>query len=183
MNARVIAATHHSLKELVAAKVFREDLYYRINVIRLSLPNLAERKEDIPILVDHFVEQFNSLTGKQVVGVSDAVLAAFALHDWPGNIRELENAIEHAFILCNENLIDLNHLPETIAPRPTQLIGGGSATLKEIEKRAIAEALIRNGGRRMATARELGIHKNTLRRKIQAYDIDAGTHLEERPEA
>jgi len=182
MNARVIAATHHSLQNLVEAKRFREDLYYRINVIRLTLPNLADRKEDIPILVDHFVERFNSLTGKQIAGVSDAVLAAFALHEWPGNIRELENAIEHAFILCSENLIDLHHLPETIAPRPTKLRGGGSATLKEIEKQAIAEALVRNRGRRMATARELGIHKNTLRRKIRAYGIHAETVPEERPE-
>ncbi|MBL0714366.1 MAG: sigma-54-dependent Fis family transcriptional regulator, partial [Desulfosarcina sp.] len=173
MNARVIAATHRNLKHLVDAKRFREDLYYRVNVIRLSLPNLAERKEDIPILVDHFVERFNSLTGKHIAGVSDEVLAAFALHEWPGNIRELENAIEHAFILCNEGVIGLPHLPETLCPPPTNATISGSATLKQIEKRAIAEALIRNGWRRMATARELGIHKNTLRRKILAYDIKA----------
>ena len=172
MKARVIAATHHSLQALVAAKRFREDLFYRINVIRLSLPRLAERKEDIPLLVDHFVVRFNSLTGKHIIGVSDEVLAAFALHDWPGNIRELENAIEHAFILCKDRIIDLPHLPETIAPRPVSLAAGGAATLKDIEKRAIADALLRNGGRRMATARELGIHKNTLRRKIAGYGLD-----------
>lgn len=172
LKARVIAATHQSLKALVEAKHFREDLYYRINVIRLSLPNLAERKEDIPILAEHFVEKFNSLTGKHIVGVTDEALAAFALHDWPGNIRELENAIEHAFILCNDKFIDLPHLPETIVPRPAKLIGAGTLTLQDIEKRAIAEALIRNNGRRMATARELDIHKNTLRRKVQAYNLE-----------
>jgi DNA-binding NtrC family response regulator len=160
------------LKELVAAKRFREDLYYRINVIRLSLPRLSARKEDIPLLVDHFVSRFNSLTGKHIAGVSDEVLAAFALHDWPGNIRELENAIEHAFILCNERIISLPHLPETIAPRPSNPACAGALTLKDIEKRAIADALLRNGGRRMATARELGIHKNTLRRKLAAYGLD-----------
>ena len=90
----------------------------------------------------------------------------------PGNIRELENAIEHAFILCNDGIIDLSHLPETIAPRPTNMTASSAATLREIERRAIAEALRRNGGRRMATARELDIHKNTLRRKIEAYGID-----------
>jgi PAS domain S-box-containing protein len=174
MNARVIAATHHSLKQLVDDNRFREDLYYRVNVIRLSLPNLAERKEDIPLLADHFVEKFNSLTGKHIVGVSDQVLAAFAMHEWPGNIRELENAIEHAFILCNEGLIGLTHLPETIAPMLSSPADSGSATLKDIEKNAIIEALIRNEGRRMATARELGIHKNTLRRKITAHGIKVG---------
>jgi transcriptional regulator with PAS, ATPase and Fis domain len=174
MNARVIAATHHSLKQLVDDKRFREDLYYRVNVIRLSLPNLAERKEDIPLLVDHFVEKFNSLTGKHIVGVSDEVLAAFTMHAWPGNIRELENAIEHAFILCNEGLIGLSHLPETIAPMLSSPVESVSATLKDIEKKAIVEALMRNEGRRMATARELGIHKNTLRRKITAHGIKVG---------
>jgi len=175
MKARVIAATHHSLKERVAAKRFREDLFYRINVIRLTLPSLSERKEDIPLLVDHFVERFNSLTGKHITGVSDEVLASFALHDWPGNIRELENAIEHAFILCNDRIINLPHLPETFAPRPPHMMANGAATLREIEKQAVAEALRRNGGRRMATARELGIHKNTLRRKIEAYGLDIET--------
>jgi sigma-54 dependent transcriptional regulator, acetoin dehydrogenase operon transcriptional activator AcoR len=172
MKARIITASHHNLRDLVEAKRFREDLYYRINVIRLTLPDLSERKEDISLLVDHFVERFNSLTGKHIAGVSDEVLAAFALHDWPGNIRELENAIEHAFILCNDGIIDLTHLPETIASRPTNTSARAAATLREIEKRAIAEALRRNGGRRMATARELDIHKNTLRRKIEAYGID-----------
>lgn len=183
LKARVIAATHQSLKELVDAKRFREDLYYRINVIRLSLPNLAERKEDIPILAEHFVEKFNSLTGKHILGVTDEALAAFALHDWPGNIRELENAIEHAFILCNDKFIDLPHLPETIAPRPAKSIGAGVLTLQDIEKQAIADALIRNDGRRMATARELGIHKNTLRRKIQAYRLEGVETPGERPES
>jgi transcriptional regulator with PAS, ATPase and Fis domain len=175
MKARVIAATHRNLNERVAAKRFREDLYYRINVIRLSLPSLSERKEDIPLLVDHFVERFNSLTGKYIAGVSDEVLASFALHDWPGNIRELENAIEHAFILCNDRIINLPHLPKTFASRPTSMMASGAATLRDIEKRAIAEALRRNGGRRMATARELDIHKNTLRRKIEAYGLDGET--------
>lgn len=171
MKARVIAATHRNLKHQVDKKRFREDLYYRINIIRLSLPKLAERKEDIPLLVDHFIERFNSITGKRIFGASKDALAAFTLYDWPGNVRELENAIEHAFILCHGGLIDLHHLPENIRPICKVDELGVPMTLKEIEKNAITEALIRNQGRRLATARELGIHKNTLRRKIRTYGI------------
>ncbi len=173
MKARVIAATHRNLKRLVDQQRFREDLYYRINIIRLSLPKLAERKEDIPLLVDHFIERFNSITGKQIFGASKDALAAFTLYDWPGNVRELENAIEHAFILCHGGMIDLPHLPDSIRPPSETIDCGAPMTLKAIEKKAVTEALIRNQGRRMATARELGIHKNTLRRKIQTYQIRA----------
>jgi len=94
-NARVITATHRNLERRVQEGRFREDLYYRINVIRLSLPPLSERKEDIPLLVDHFVDHFNRLTGKQIVGLSQEAMGALMLHRWPGNVRELENAIEH----------------------------------------------------------------------------------------
>ncbi len=173
MKARVIVATHRNLKRLVDQQRFREDLYYRINIIRLSLPKLAERKEDIPLLVDHFIERFNSITGKQIFGASKDALAALTLYDWPGNVRELENAIEHAFILCRGGMIDLPHLPDSIRPPSGTIDCGAPMTLKEIEKKAVTEALIRNQGRRMAAARELGIHKNTLRRKIQRYHIRA----------
>ena len=104
-NARIIAATHSNLEELVGNGAFRKDLYYRINVVKLSLPPLADRKEDIPLLADHFIEHFNHLTGKDIAGMSQRALATLMLHDWPGNIRELENAIEHAFVLCRENII------------------------------------------------------------------------------
>jgi PAS domain S-box-containing protein len=174
MNARVIAATNRDLKRLVDEHRFREDLYYRINIIRLLLPNLADRKEDITLLVDHFIERFNSITGKHIFGVSNEVLAAFALYDWPGNVRELENAIEHAFILCSGGIIDLPHLPESICPAFRRMESNTPVTLREMEKKTIAEALTRNGWRKMATARELGIHKNTLRRKIAAFAIGKG---------
>ena len=171
MNARVIAATHRNLKEMIAVGQFREDLYFRINVVGLKLPPLKERKEDIPLLVDHFIERFNTLTGKQIVGISPDALAALTLHDWPGNVRELENAIEHAFVLCLDGMIRLAHLPEQIQPQKEPLQLPVETSLKAIEKQAIIRALNHNNWRKMATARELGIDKNTLRRKILRYDI------------
>ena len=177
MQARVIVATHRNLKKMIGDGQFREDLYFRINVVRLRLPPLAERKEDIPFLVDHFIERFNIITGKQIVGISQDALAALALYDWPGNVRELENAIEHAFVLCLDGMIRMEHLPEQIQPQKEPLYVPAEKTLKAIEKQAITRALIQNNWRRMATARELGIDKNTLRRKIQRYDIRMPTHL------
>jgi transcriptional regulator with PAS, ATPase and Fis domain len=172
MRARVIAATHCNLRRMVSDRQFREDLFFRVNVIRLRLPPLGERKEDIPLLVNHFVERFNTLTGKKILRVSDGVLAALALYDWPGNIRELENAIEHAFILCRGSTIRMPHLPDTIRPRTARAVSGKGRTLRDMEKRAVKRALDRNNWRRLATARELGIDKNTLRRKIQRYGIE-----------
>ena len=177
MKARVIAATHRNLKEMIDEGQFRQDLYFRINVVRLHLPPLVERKEDIPLLVDHFIERFNTITGKQIVGISQEALAALALYDWPGNVRELENAIEHAFVLCLNGMLRREHLPEQIQPQKVSLYIPAEKTLEAIEKQAIIGALVRNSWRKMATARELGIDKNTLRRKIQRYEIRKPPHL------
>jgi PAS domain S-box-containing protein len=170
-NVRIIAATNQNLARLVDEGAFRLDLYYRINVVKLSLPRLAERKEDIPLLVEHFIDRFNRLQGRKIQGMSHATLAIFMRHEWPGNIRELENAIEHAFILCPAGLIQPQHLPEHLRPEhhPGPPLSG--LTLEEMEKRAVWEALERNGWRTMATARELGIDKNTLRRKIKRFGL------------
>lgn len=170
-NARVIAATHRNLEKLVQEGRFRDDLYYRIDVIKLSLPPLSERKEDIPLLVNHFVNRFNRLTGRQVIGLSQEAMAAFMLYDWPGNVRELENAIEHAFVLCQGELIRLNHLSMQIVPKDQSMIMPTGLTLREIEKSAIEEALQRNHWKKVVTARELGIDKNSLRRKIKRLGI------------
>ncbi len=172
-NARVLAATHRNLEDLVETGIFREDLYFRINVIKLSLPKLSERKEDIPLLLDHFVHHFNHLSGRHVVGLTREAAAAMMLYDWPGNVRELENAIEHAFVLCQDELIRTEHLPEHIIPGDRSMLVPTGVTLKEIEKRAIEAALRKNQWKRVATARELGIDKNTLRRKINRLRITA----------
>jgi PAS domain S-box-containing protein len=170
-NARVIAATNRNLENLVKEGKFREDLYFRIDIIKLSLPPLSDRKEDIPLLADHFVDRFNHLTGRKIVGLSQKAAAALMLYDWPGNVRELENAIEHAFVLCRDDLIRLHSLPDRIIPKNDSILVSTGLTLREIEKYSIQQALQKNQWKRMATARELGIDKNTLRRKINRLGI------------
>jgi len=172
-DVRIIAASNKDLNQLVEEGIFRKDLYYRINVVKLWLPPLAERREDIPLLVEHFIERFNRLQGKRILGLSQEALHIFMRHDWPGNIRELENAIEHAFILCRNGWIRPEHLPEHLAKDVPGFQPIQGWTLQEIEKRAIWEALERNNWKRMATARQLGIDKNTLRRKIRRYGLEA----------
>jgi transcriptional regulator with PAS, ATPase and Fis domain len=170
-NVRIITASNKDLSQLVEEGRFRKDLYYRINVVKLELPPLDHRKEDIPLLAEYFIERLNGLRNKNITGLSHETVSIFMRHDWPGNIRELENAIEYAFILCRERLIRPEHLPEHLKAlgSPSSIPSG--TTLRDIEARAILEALERNQWRRLATARELGIDKNTLRRKIQRLKI------------
>jgi PAS domain S-box-containing protein len=170
-NARVVVATHQELDKLVEEKRFREDLFFRINVMKLKLPTLVERKEDIPLLVNHFIERFNRGKKKKVLGLTQEAMAAVMLYDWPGNIRELENAIEHAFVLCKEELIRLQYLPDKLLLEINAIFATNGTTLRDIEKNAILQALQRNNWKKAVTAKELGIDKNTLRRKIVRYDI------------
>jgi sigma-54 dependent transcriptional regulator, acetoin dehydrogenase operon transcriptional activator AcoR len=170
-NARVISATNQDLEKMVREKRFREDLYFRLDIVKLSLPPLREKKEDIPLLVDHFIDRFNHLSDKRLVGISRKALAALMLHDWPGNVRELENAIEHAFVLCQEGIIRLHHLPARVVPQSSVSNAPTGSSLREAEKRTILQALERNQWKTMATARELDIDKNTLRRKIERFGI------------
>ena len=114
-DARIIAATNKNLKSMVAEAAFREDLFYRLNVINIELPPLKSRHEDIPVLVDHFLNRFRLVTGKTVKQLSSKAMAALMDYDFPGNVRELENAIEHAFVLCKGNVIEAEHLPKAIA--------------------------------------------------------------------
>lgn len=170
-DVRVVTATHMNLAHLVEQNQFRKDLYYRLNVVQVKLPRLSERREDIPLLAEHFIARFNRLKDKKIVGLSHDTLAIFMNHDWPGNIRELENAIEHAFILCHQSIIQPYHLPEHLRPQGREGPPLSGLSLAELEKRAIWEALERHGWRRMATARELGIDKNTLRRKVKRFGL------------
>jgi len=172
VDVRIIAATNRNLAELVAQGKFRDDLFYRIRVIRLELPPLAQRREDIPLLVEHLVAKFNRLQNKNIAGVSDEVMARLMEHDFPGNVRELENILEQAFVLCRGGVIELAHLPAELRPAAGSGGGGGPAmTLESVEKLFIAETLRRHGGNRRKTAAELGINPSTLYRKLKAFGI------------
>ena len=119
VDVRIVAATNKDLASLVRAGGFRDDLYYRIRVVHLRLPSLSQRREDIPLLVNHSIAKFNHLQDKVIAGVSDDVMARLMEHDYPGNIRELENILEQAFVLCRGGLIELGHLPPEWWPSPS----------------------------------------------------------------
>ena len=170
VNIRILAATNRTLESLVEQGFFRRDLFYRINIVRLALPPLRQRKEDIPLLIERFIDKMNRLRGKQVSGIDPEALEYLMTHDYPGNIRELENIIEHAFILCSQGRIGLHHLPGIV---PTAEAAPPLHTLRRAtEEEAIRDALIRNGYNRLATAKELGMHKSTLFRKLKKLQID-----------
>jgi PAS domain S-box-containing protein len=173
-NVRIIAATNQDLSVLVKKGTFREDLFYRVNVVQLLLPALQDRKEDIPLLVDHFIDRLNRLRGKSVSGISHEALSFLMVHDYPGNIRELENMIEHAFAICPEGEIGPNCLPGYPAGATPHPIAQGpiESTVKSIETQMIIDALKRNHYNRLAAARDLGIHKSTLFRKIKNLHIN-----------
>ena len=178
-DVRIITATNRDLHALVTEGTFREDLFYRLNVVKIQLPPLRERKEDLPLLVDHFIKKYSAQQGKDIVGISSPALAILMRYDYPGNIRELENIIEYSFILCEGGYIQPEHLPDPFVPDGDGVILSGVSTgnvvspqtLEDVEKQAINLALERNKWKKMATCRELGISKDTLRRKIKKYQL------------
>lgn len=170
-DVRILAATNQKLRDRVKEGVFREDLYYRMNVLRLELPPLRERRSDIPILIEHFRRQLNAETGKNVEAVDDSVIHMLMAHDFPGNIRELENIMQHAFVLCKQPIVLPMHLPGEFTDQIVSKTAAGPLSLVELEKRAIQEALLDNANTRTATARQLGINPSTLYRKMKAYGI------------
>lgn len=178
-DARIITSTNQRLAALVARGAFREDLFYRLNVIKLELPPLAQRREDIPLLIDHFIQKFNALKGKDIKGISGPALDILMHYDFPGNIRELENIVEYAFVLCRGDLIETIHLDRGIQksiqtgdsrwPADTHL--SSLTYLAQAEKDSIIEALNRHRGHRGNTAKFLNIDKSTLWRKMKKYEI------------
>lgn len=173
VDVRVIAATNKDLTKLVRTGKFRDDLYYRIRVIHLQLPRLAQRREDIPLLVDYLIAKFNRLQAKDIAGVSDEVLARLMEYDYPGNVRELENIIEQAFVLCRGGLIELDHLPPELRwMRRPGVTETRPMTLETLEKVFIAETLKRCKGNRKLAAQDLGIDVSTLYRKIRRFGIE-----------
>jgi PAS domain S-box-containing protein len=170
-NVRIITATNRQLDQLISEGEFRRDLYYRINVIKVTLPPLRERKEDISLLADHFVDQFNRLRQKDIPGISPPALKVLMNHDYPGNIRELENIIEHAFILCGDGIIKPEHLPEYLQKKEAIPAVEIASTMKEMESLFIMATLKRNNWSRKETAKELGIAPSTLYRKIKRLNL------------
>ena len=172
-DVRIITATNKKLDQLVQQGKFRDDLYYRINVMKLELPLLRDRKEDIPLLIEHFISRFNRLHNKNICCVTNEVTAALLAYDYPGNVRELENIIEHCFVLCEGEIIEAKHLPASVLPalKTDKIESDSPATIKQMEIALISQSLQRNNGNKTATAKELGIDKSTLFRKLKAYDI------------
>lgn len=171
VDVRVITATNKALTAQVRDGAFREDLFYRIRVVRLELPGLSRRREDIPLLVEHMILQFNQLQNKEIVGVSDAVLSCLMQHDYPGNVRELENIIEQAFVLCRGGRIEVRHLPPELRPAKDDHPLDQPLRLDHVERRSIEEALRRRQGNRRQAAEDLGVNVSTLYRKIRSLHI------------
>jgi PAS domain S-box-containing protein len=176
-DVRLIAASNKDLAGQVRQGTFREDLFYLVPVIRIDLPPLRDRREDIPLLVDHFVARLNRLQGRDLAGVTDEVRARLLQYDFPGNIRELGNIIEHAFVLCPAGLIEMRHLPPELREtgKDPESPFRQVLSLQQMEAALIEDALRRQGGNRRAAARELGIDESTLYRKLKAMGIPAPT--------
>jgi transcriptional regulator with PAS, ATPase and Fis domain len=164
---RFITATHRDLPAMVTAGTFRRDLYYRINVLNLEIPPLRERKGDIPQLAQRFTERLSLTRGKHITGVSSAVLEVLMQHNYPGNVRELENILEHAWVMCLEQVIDVQHLPRRLQVMAAGRGGGGAPGLPQVEGAFILQTLERSGWHRGKAAAALGMHRTTLQRKIQ----------------
>lgn len=176
---RIVAATHKNLGQMVTAGTFRQDLFYRINVATLSLPPLRERKEDIPLLAEHFIKKYNHLNGSRIETLTPAALSVLLTHDFPGNIRELENIIEYTSLVCKEPQIGVTHLPDSLqeasnypsASQPRSPVAAGPDALVSLERTFIIETLRENNWNRSATAARLKIHPTTLWRRMKRLNI------------
>ncbi|MCB2225046.1 MAG: sigma 54-interacting transcriptional regulator [Desulfarculaceae bacterium] len=172
-DARVVAATHRDLEGEMARGAFRQDLYYRLNVVELKLPPLRERREDIPLLADHFLERLAAERGEPVRRISPQAMARLMEYPWPGNVRELQNALEHALVLAQGRALEVRHLPAGLQSAASG--GAGAAApqlnLEQRERAAMEQALALNSGHRGRTAAALGISPTTLWRKMKRYGL------------
>ena len=175
VEARIIAATNKHLSEEISAGRFREDLFYRINVINIQLPPLRDRMDDFPLIVNHFIELFNKKFSKEIKQFSSQAFDILMEYEWPGNIRELENVIEHCFVLCNGNIIQVECLPKRLREQKKIIIASSNAIqkngFKDVERDLIISVLNKNGGSRTKAATELNINPSTLWRKIKKLGI------------
>jgi len=176
VDVRIISATNQNLPELIEEKKFRQDLYFRIKGVNISLPALSERIEDIPALIDYFLKEAATEVGSEVTGITDAALTVLSHYDWPGNVRQLRNTIRTMVVMCDRDQLDARDIPPDIAQR-RQLIAGskqpalGDVSLNELEKQAIEETLAKTKGNREKASKILGIGERTLYRKIKEYNL------------
>jgi len=173
VDVRVIAATNADLEERVRERRFRQDLYFRLNVVPVLLPPLRERTEDIPLLVHTFIRRFAKRNNKNVDEISSEALQRLMRHSWPGNVRELENCIERMVVTAHKRVLDVDDVPSEVVGEPELQTGffPVGLTMKQLEERAIRETLAATGGRRKEAAKMLGIGLRTLHRKIEEYGI------------
>jgi two-component system response regulator HydG len=185
VDVRVVAATNRDLKSMVDDKSFREDLYYRLNVVRLDVPPLRARPSDIPILAESFLHRFAKENDKSIRGLSDSAREALLVHPWPGNVRELQNVIEQAVVLCEGEVIGIDDLPLSPAPpeqEPLRLMIPG-VTLAELERYAILRTLDALGGSPSRAAAALGISRRTIQYRMRQWGISARVKDERHPSA
>lgn len=167
IDVRILAATNKNLEEEVKSGSFREDLFYRINVVELKLPSLAERKDDVPLLVDHFINKYNNELNKSIMGIDNEVIKLFMSYDWKGNLRELENMIERAVLLCQEDIITPKYLPSHIFENKNELYTDNlSEAIEAFEQNHINEIIKRTEGNKTEAAKLLGVDPSTLYRKM-----------------
>jgi transcriptional regulator with PAS, ATPase and Fis domain len=173
LDIRIIASTNRDLQEAIKEGTFREDLYYRLSVVPIRLPPLRERTADIPMLVEHFIDKHNKMSGRQVQSISKRALETLSSYSWPGNVRQLEHTIERILILEDCEVIEPEHLPAIITQRQGefQVFSEEGFTLEELEKRYIQFILRRTKGKRQEAAQILGINRKTLGAKIKKYGL------------
>jgi len=179
VDVRIISATNKDLDALIGQDLFREDLYFRINVFPLNCPSLAERYEDIPLLVQNFIDQNAAKGGKEIVGLTPEAMEALLTYSWPGNVRELRNAIEYAFVLCSGKWIGREHLPPKVISNGRKSLTNHhqNAASWEEERTKLTNALRKVGGNQSEAARILGVSRVTIWKRIKKYGIDLSTEL------
>jgi DNA-binding NtrC family response regulator len=177
VDVRIISATNKNLSNLVDENKFRQDLYFRIKGVNISIPPLRDRIDDIPLLIEHFIKEAVNETGLKVTGIADSAVDILKTYKWPGNIRQLKNIIRTMVVLCDRDKLDVQDIPTEIAKRPQLLSGSISngnlagVSLNELEKQAIIDTLNKTQGNREQAAKILGIGERTLYRKIREYGI------------
>jgi len=172
VDVRIISATNKNLLDMIAQKQFREDLFFRINVIPIYLPPLRERKEDLPLLVSTFIQRLQHITDKRITGLTPNALRRFMDYSWPGNVRELKSALEYAFVIAEAGKIDVEHLPPQFAPDFRPVAGRPAAMEDSPEKSALIEALRRTKGNQTQAARLLGINRVTVWNRMRKYGLN-----------